>query len=74
MAHIFTILHCLIVTTDNHKALQEDFMRLEKWESEWGMNFHPNKCGVLSITKSHKTSQHTYVLQSSTLELHFKLT
>ena len=43
-AHLFaddTILYYLIVTTDDHKTLQEDLRKLEQWESEWGMSFHP---------------------------------
>ena len=36
--------------------LQEDLNSLAEWESKWGMAFHPQKCSVLSITRSRSPS------------------
>ena len=45
LTHLFaedTILYILIATTNEHKTLQEDLMRLEQWEREWDVDFHPD--------------------------------
>ena len=34
------------------EALQEDLNMLAEWETKWGMAFHPQKCSVLSVTRS----------------------
>ena len=31
--------------------LQQDLQALEQWESEWDMQFHPNKCSILHVTR-----------------------
>ena len=63
-----TVLYRLIVTTDNHRTQQEDLRKLEQLESEWSMNFHPDKRSVLTIAKSRKTSQYTYMLHGHTFQ------
>ena len=34
----------------------------------WGMQFHPQKCNSLSITRSHTPFKHDYILKGHTLE------
>lgn len=48
--------------------LQKDLTALEKWESDWQMKFHPEKCTVLRIStnRRHKI-QTTYKLHGHTL-------
>ena len=35
---------------DSNK-LQEDLSALEKWESDWQMSFHPQKCTTIRVTR-----------------------
>ena len=56
---------CMIYRNINsdydRELLQNDLDALLRWESDWGMNFHPAKCVLLSITLRHKpvvTSYH----------------
>ena len=48
--------------------LQEDLQRLADWEESWDMEFHPAKCQTLSVTRSRKPLQPSYVLHGHTLE------
>ena len=48
--------------------LQEDLQRLADWEGSWDTGFHPAKCQTLSITRSRKLLQPSYILHGHTLE------
>ena len=63
-----TLLHRLIAAANDHTILQNDLARLELWEKKWDMEFHPDKCSVLSITRKKKKSSHKYVLHGHELE------
>jgi hypothetical protein len=39
------------------------------WQKMWGMQFHPEKCISLSVTKSQTPFQTSYILKGHTLEL-----
>ena len=45
-----------------------DQAQLADWEESWDMEFHPAKCQTLSITRSRKPLQTSYVLHGHTLE------
>ncbi len=52
------------------RALQHDINKLEQWASTWKMQFHPDKCEVLRVGKSHPpfhyqmgTANNTCILQ-----------
>ena len=47
--------------------LQEDLNNLERWESDWQMSFHPEKCEVIHITTKKKPIIHNYTLHGHTL-------
>ena len=56
--------------TDQHDCtiLQNDLDSLAHWEHTWGMQFHPQKCNSLSITKSRTPFKHDYTLKGHILE------
>ena len=41
------------------EAYQKDLNMLAEWETKWGMAFHPQKCSVLSVTRSCTPSDST---------------
>ena len=53
--------------TDAEK-LQHDLNRLAEWERLWGMEFHPEKCSILSVTRLVKPHQFNYRLKGHVLE------
>ena len=57
-------------TSNGHDQtqLQEDLQRLADWEGSWDTGFHPAKCQTLSITRSRKLLQPSYILHGHTLE------
>ena len=44
------------------KKLQEDLQTLEKWEADWLMTFHPDKCSVIRITRKKTIHRYPYTL------------
>ena len=48
--------------------LQADLDAAAKWEKDWLMAFHPDKCTFLSVTTKHQPVQHNYILHNHTLE------
>ena len=63
-----TIMYLTITTEQDCEKLQEDLKRLEKWEEEWQMEFHPAKCNVLRITKKKTKVIFPYTLHAHVLE------
>ena len=53
----------------DQEALQEDLVRLAEWEDKWGMEFHPQKCSTLSVTRSRSPLRYPYQLKGHTLEV-----
>ena len=48
--------------------LQQDLLRLEEWERNWEMMFHPAKCVTLPITRKRNLRIPSYHLHGHTLE------
>ena len=48
--------------------LQHDLDRLQQWEKDWLMEFHPQKCQVLHITPKRKPVLASYTIHGHTLE------
>ena len=63
-----TAVYKTISNGHNQAQLQEDLQRLADWEESRDMEFHPAKCQTLSITRSRKPLQPSYVLYGHTLE------
>ena len=51
----------------DQRLLQSDLTALEKWESEWQMEFNPSKCSVIQIT-NRSPSVASYVLHNEILQ------
>ena len=63
-----TIVYLTVTAVDDCEKLQEDLKRLEKWEEEWQMEFHPAKCNVLRITRKKSRVMFRYTLHDHILE------
>ena len=46
------ILYRQITSETNQLLLQEDLDRLATWEKTWGMEFRPQKCSVMLISRA----------------------
>lgn len=63
------LLYREIRTDRDAEALQKDLQSLEKWEDEWQMKFHPEKCQVIHIcTNASYRRKHKYTLHGHVLE------
>ena len=62
-----TIVYLTVSAIKDSGKLQEDLKRLEKWEEEWQMEFHPAKSNVLRITRMNKIT-FPYTLHGHILE------
>jgi hypothetical protein len=61
------ILYREIRTPEDSRILQEDLDRLVEWEQTWGMDFHPDKCVTLRMTRSRTPYLREYTLKGQTL-------
>ena len=59
------LLYRSINSIQDHMALQNDLLELEKWASTWGMRFNAKKCYILSVRNS---SSHFYQLDNTILQ------
>ena len=58
-----------IKSDEDARRLQQDLDALQKWESEWQMNFHPEKCQVIRICTNKRLRRGTtYTLHGHILE------
>ena len=57
-----------IKSPEDHEILQRDIASLEAWESVWSMNFHPEKCQLLRVTKKHIISKFDYTIHGVCME------
>ena len=48
------ILYGNIRSNEDTIVLQDDLNKLADWEQKWGMDFHPDKCSTLHVTRSKK--------------------
>ena len=64
-----TLLYWTIHNSSDCDKLQEDLNNLERWDSDWQMSFHLEKCEVIHITTKktpiwHRYSLHGHILSS----------
>ena len=62
-----TIIYMTISNGTDATALQQDLDKLATWEETWQMEFHPQKCSVLHITRSRNPKYKQYTLHGHTL-------
>ena len=46
-----TVIYLTIKSESDCRQLQDDLHSLEKWESDWCMEFNPSKCNVIRVTR-----------------------
>ena len=59
-----TIIYHPINNQQDSIALQEDLDSLQRWESDWLMHFHPQKCQTMHITNKRNIIQSTYTIHN----------
>jgi len=62
-------LYRTIKSLEDTLILQRDLDALSKWEIDWSMEFHPEKCKFLRITNKNKPVVSEYQIHGKTLEL-----
>ena len=62
------IIYRQIRSADDSRLLQEDLECLLRWESDWGMTFHPQKCQTIRVTKKKQPFVSSYNIRGHTLE------
>ena len=63
-----TIIYHSITNQQDTNALQEDLDALQRWESDWLMHFHPQKCQTMHITNKRNIIQSTYTIHNHNLQ------
>ena len=62
-------LYKIIDTPQDNLQLQKDLDALPKWENEWLMEFHPDKCKLLRITNKLKPIEANYYMHNHKLDI-----
>ena len=63
-----TIAYLTIKSQTDANTLQDDLNKLGIWAKLWQMEFHPDKCQVLTITRKRQPILHTYSLHGHILQ------
>lgn len=63
-----SFLYRIILNQNDAITLQNDLDKLQLWEEEWSMEFHPKKCKVLRITNKRKPIISNYKIHDEELE------
>ena len=63
-----SIIYRNIKTDNDTTLLQHDLDAAAKWEQDWLMSFHPDKCTVLRVTSKKNPITHNYILHGRTVE------
>ena len=61
-------LYCIIKSMQDSNILQEDLDNLQTWEVNNSMEFHPQKCKILTITNKTKPLDTSYNIHNENLE------
>ena len=63
-----SIIYKEINNENDAKLLQSDLEAAGRWETDWLMHFHPDKCNILSITQKKNPINFLYKLHNHDLE------
>ena len=63
-----TIVYLTINSQSDAQTLQDDLLKLEQWESNWSMEFNPDKCEVIHVTKKKDPTIFLYKLYNIELK------
>ena len=63
-----TVAYLAVKGDKDASQLQQDLDKLGEWEKTWLMQFHPQKCEVLTISKKKNTHHHPYKLHGHVLK------
>ena len=63
-----TAVYLTVSNLQDSQVLQSDLESLQRWERTWDMEFNPNKCQVLHITRSKKPVMSGYFMHNQKLE------
>ena len=61
------IVYRQIHSVEDQVILQNELVKLAEWEQLWGMEFHPQKCSYLRISRSRKPKTYKYIIKGVTL-------
>ena len=64
-----TLLYRTIKSDTDHHRLQTDLDKLTEWAMAWDMQFHPDKCLVMNMSKKRHPSKFTYSLHNTYLKM-----
>ena len=64
MTHVYKTIN----NTQDSLQLQKDRDAVTKWENEWSMEFHPDKCKLLRITNKLKPIEASYYMHNHKLD------
>lgn len=62
------VLYREIQKKEDCEALQQDLEALQRWEDDWNMEFHPQKCQLLRTSKKRTNITTNYSIHGHTLE------
>jgi len=62
------MIYMAIKNDEDAKTLQNDLNLLCEWERKWMMEFHPDKCEILSITRKKHPITYPYQLNGQHLK------
>ena len=57
-----TVVYLAVRNSDDAGSLQNDLHKLGRWEKKWLIEFHPDKCQVLTITRKRQPVTYNYIL------------
>ena len=62
-----TICYLVVNSMGDAQLLQDDLTKLGEWATKWRMEFHSDKCNVLTISNKRVPLQYTYMLNDRPL-------